>query len=270
MKTKLIAIVSSMALAITSLIGCTNSDSNAGLENQQPSAMSGKTCKTVDFTAADFGELHNQYVISLYNGVDFSNPTVARSKILNNFQNMGIDTSVFNMSEDEFKSKVLSVNEQLSTYKYDLRQWSNNPISQKESYPYIVRILNETDNINNLDAFNDKLSLIEQEAQANLSCDDLDVVLGTVKVAKSSAKLWAPTTLGGDGFFDSTFGQDPPMQIMSWRGALIGDVSGSAQYFTAIGVAGAAGLGVPGANAVILGGWGIAAALASGCGALGF
>lgn len=270
MKTRLIAIVSSMALTIASLIGCTNSDNTAGLENQQPRALSGKTCKTIDFSAADFGDLHNQYVMSLYNGVDFSNLTAARNKILNNFQNMGIDASVFNMSEDEFKSKVLSVNEQLSAHKYDLRQWSNNPISQKASYPYIVKILNEADHINSLDAFNDKLNSIEQQAQANLSCDDLDVVLGTVKVAKSSAKLWAPTTLGGDGLFDSTFGQNPPMQIMSWRGALIGDASGSAQYFMSIGVAGAAGLGVPGANAAILGGWAIAAALASGCGAMGF
>lgn len=140
---------------------------------------------------------------------------------------------------------------------------------QKESYPYIVKIPNEADHVNSLDAFNDKLNSIEQQAQANLSCNDLDVVLSTVKVAKSSAKLWAPTALGGDGLFDSTFEHNPPMQIMSWRGALVGDISGSAQYFTTLGIASAAGV-VSGANAIILGGWAIAAALASGCGAMGF
>ena len=50
---------------------------------------------------------------------------------------------------------------------------------------------------------------------------------------------------------------------------VVGDLSASAQYFTGLGIGIAIGW-VPGANVVILGSWGIAAAIGSACGALGF
>ena len=46
---------------------------------------------------------------------------------------------------------------------------------------------------------------------------------------------------------------------------VVGDLSASAQYFTRLGIGIAIGW-VPGANVVILGSWGIAAAIGSACG----
>lgn len=270
MKKRIIAVVSATALAITTFVACNKSDNKIETSNQQLSTMSASSCVTVDFNSADFGELHNQYVISLYNGVNFSNLNNAKTQILNNFKNMQVDASVFNMTEEDFKNSVLSVNQELSNHKYDLREWSNNPLANSNLYPYVVKILNEIDNITNLSTFNSKLNSIEQEAINNLTCSDLDLVLGTLKVAKSSAKLWAPTSMGGDGLFDNTFGNNPPQLLKGWKGAVVGDASGSAAYFTTMGIGMAVGWAIPGANVAILGMWALSAGVASATGALGF
>lgn len=270
MKTKNLAIISATALVISLFVACKKSDNNIEIDNQPLSTMATSDCARVDFNAADFVELNNQYVIALYGEVDFSNLHNVKAQILNNFGNMPIDASAFQMSEQKFKDIVLIANLQLANYKYDLRQWSNNPISQSISYSYIIKILDEIDRVTSLRAFNVNLSFIEQKAKANLTCNDLDIVLGTIEVAKNSAKLWAPTSIGGDGLFDYSFGSNAPMQTMSWQRAIIGNASASALHFLTLGVGPAVSKATPGANAAILAGWALAAAVGFACGALGF
>ena len=54
----------------------------------------------------------------------------------------------------------------------------------------------------NIADFNNKLDIIETRARQNLTCQDLDIVIATIGVTKSSAYLWEPIEIGGYGLFE--------------------------------------------------------------------
>jgi hypothetical protein len=265
MKRKFIAVAAATLFGLTTFIACNKKD-NTTTQAKQAKMDATAQCQQADFTTFDFGAAHNSDVQALYQGVDFSNPTTAKQQIIDNFNNIEVDASQLGMSNEDYHTKVIAMVNNLAAIHYDLRNTTDVAVRGSKYFPYIVRILNEASNITDLQKFNTNILAIETDATNNLSCLDLDVVLGTAKVAISSAALWAPTSLGGQAYGD---GKVWLSLDSGWRGALIGDCSGSAGYFTSIGIGGALGWGIPGANVALLGGWALAAAIGSGCGALG-
>lgn len=136
----------------------------------------------------------------------------------------------------------------------------------------IFNIIYRTSNLSN---FYRSIDEIEMQARRQLTNNSLEIVLGTISVAKASVYLWAPKSIGGLGTFDSitdlgfqiTNGGNP-QAIWTWDGAVKGDVAGSMGYFAGLGVASVMGA-APGGNAVILVGWAVSAAIASVSGGFG-
>lgn len=105
------------------------------------------------------------------------------------------------------------------------------------------------------------------DSDVSLTCFDVELLTGTIEVAKNSAYLWLPRENGGLDFY--SISQEGKVQPRwSWRNAARADVTASASYFMSLGVGAAAGLLVPGSNAAILGGWGLSAGISSALGGL--
>lgn len=253
-------------------------------------AFAQKECNPLNFNETNIGILHNDYVSDAYSKVDLSDKGKAREQFVNYFVSIQFDARPMGISNEDFFSIVKNNNEELSAADYDFRKL-NNPSISKNVRSLMIRILNFSDTITNLDEYNSNLDVIQKEANGVLNCEDLNTITGAIIIAKNSASLWAPKEIGGQGLYDAKIVADlnnlkysdyafenlkggpnanQVIMLRWWQRALIGDVSGAAQYFTGIGIAGAAGLGVPGANGVILGGAAIATGLGSACAALGF
>jgi hypothetical protein len=273
MKKSVFAIMAIAMLGMSTFVACNKRETvqkpvndNAKMQIMSTSSI----CSQANFNEVDFGAAHNSAVIALYKGVDFSNLETARQHVIENFIKSEVNPQPLGLTQNEYYKKSIEMVNNLAAMGYDFRNNQSSTIRNAKYFPYIVRILNEIDGIgNSLQTFNGRLDGIQNDAIQNLECLDRDVVLGSIKIAKSSAQLWASTAIGGEGLFDRIDGNGLAMP-MGWRGALIGDVSGSAQYFAGLGIGAAVGWAIPGANVAILGGWALAAGLASGCGAMGF
>lgn len=110
------------------------------------------------------------------------------------------------------------------------------------------------------------MDVLQKRASAELRGLDLDIVTGTIQIAKSSARLWAPAELGGTNYY-AQYASRRRNERGGWKGAIYGDISGSASYFQGLGIGCALGW-APGGNVVILGGWAISAGIASAYAAL--
>lgn len=117
---------------------------------------------------------------------------------------------------------------------------------------YVNQILNYAETSATLQEFNSHVDAIKNSAIANLTGENLDIVIGATEIATSSAYLWAPEDQGGYALLDKTLGYSASEEIIStdgpvtyaskpmarWKKALIGDVGASSQYFMAIGIGG--------------------------------
>ncbi len=112
------------------------------------------------------------------------------------------------------------------------------------------------------------------QAERELFGQNLEIVLGTVNIAKSSAYLWFSKSDGGMGLLDSikSGGNFPTMPYThgsltagKWNtgNAVRGDVGSSFAYFAGLGFLGLISAAVPGTNVAILGGWAVAVAVGS-------
>lgn len=239
---------------------------------------------TLEDQMKKLGENHNKLVTGSYeyaikmrnsrnlNARELVNPEVVKEDILNYFKSQNFDPSALNLTTQQFWTNTENMISTLGDYNYDYKD-----LPQKSGsavcIPYFERILeivNENSTIadiqNSLDAY--VVDVVEKELTGN----DLQAVLGTISITKSSTYLWFPEELGGYDLLTKTFGRpDNSMGKMSWwKRAIVGDASASAQYFLGIGVGGAISAAfVPGTNAVLFGGWAITAGIGSACGALG-
>ncbi len=260
-----------VTIASTVFISCRKEQAIDIKQNIKNSAKYLSSYSPLDFTQINLGTLHNQYVINSYNNLDFSKSTW-REDLFNNYSNINFDPTPLGLTHAQFVERLRTFNNQMASFSYDVRNATTSPINENIS-PFVNQILNECDNITSLEVFNTKLNEIQTNAEHTLYGQDLDIIKASIIVGRSSAYLWAPKSIGGYGLFDQLKMRTKTYNVnvcaKGWRGAVVGDVSASAQYFTGLGIGIAIGW-VPGANVVILGSWGIAAAIGSACGALGF
>lgn len=231
----------------------------------------------LDFNAVDIGELHNQTVISLYNGVDFTNLQNAENGINNNFVNLQYDPSTLGISKNQFNQFSFDLIDDLKACNFDLRNCNSSIITSEASYPFIVQILDAIDNITTVNNLNTNLDGIQNQAALSLSQADLDVIIAAIKIAKKSAYLWSPVSMGGLGYYEDIFGPFPPAPTPSGmsdaarnliKKVLVSDVSALSASFIKLGGMIAVGLEIPAVNVAILVGLAVDAALGSAFGGL--
>lgn len=244
-----------LAFVLLSLMACNKNDSSNEVKQYTP----------VNFKALNIGALHNNSIISVFKNrnVTRTSGTMAftQQDMLNNYKAYfsGIDFSPVGSSSGEMYWKAIKLVNELAEADYDFRNMQNTGASENVTL-YMKKLLDGIEAGTDLTSINQYIDALSAEANANLTGFDLDVITGTCIIAKSSAKLWAPVSEGGLGY-----GSQVSLQTgRSWWGKMIvGDVSGSAGYFLGMGIGGAVGWFVPGANVAILGMWALTAGIAS-------
>jgi hypothetical protein len=230
---------------------------------------------SVNFGELNLGELHNQTVIALYDNVDFTNIASVHPNIEQNFHALDYDPSALNITRTEFDNDAISFCNELKLYNYDMTNWTSSSIQSSDAYPYLEQIISEVKTMTTLLSLNNSLDGVRNSAQGALSGEQLDIVIGAILIAKSSAYLWSPTNDGGYGLFDQKFdgiienfgtSDITTKKKKAILAAIVGDISASGFYFTRLGILGAVGV-VPGGNLAILGGWAAYAGIGSAKGA---
>jgi hypothetical protein len=217
---------------------------------------------------ATIGTLHNNYVTEVYQNVDFLNCDACADEVIAEFANLDVDLSGYGKTQEELIAGAELLYVELELIQFDLRNWQDHPFSP-ESYVHLTTIMEKMDVMGNYQDFitdmNDLQAIID--ADVSLSCFDVELLTGTIEVAKSSAFLWLPRENGGLDFYSTS--QEGKVELRwSWGRAAQADVASSAAFFMTMGVGGALGLLVPGSNAVIATGWALSTAIGSALGGL--
>ena len=227
----------------------------------------------IGFTKAELatvGVLHNQYLTEVYQKVDFLNCDDCSDEIIEAFSEKKIDLTEIDKSKEELIAETEVLYHDLEDIQFDLRNWSEDPFSSA-SYVHLTTIMEKIDEMENHNDFVIEMNALQLivESDASLSCFDVELLTGTIEVAKNSALLWLSEENGGLNFGAITHKGRVEQRRWSWRGAVKADVAASAVYFTSMGVGLAVGLITPGTNVAILGMWGITASLSSALGGIG-
>jgi|GEM_PF-2306633 len=240
---------------------CSENEGNLAFLNPQCFGFTKEELKNV-------GKMHNEYVTSVYQTVDFRTCQGCDLEVINEFSKIDINLSQLEKTKEELilESKVRF--EQLKDISFDLRQLNNHKFSQN-SFDYLSQLMEEMDKIENYDDFVTNLVKLQSniDEDISLSCFDWELLTGTIEVAKASVYLWLPKSLGGLDYYQLAHNGQIGSR-WSWRNAAKADVAESATYFLGLGIGAAAGLFVPGSNVAILGGWALSAGLSSALGGL--
>lgn len=255
-KNRIIAITLLAMLGTTVFVACKKESSSQTTTNSRMTIKSStRECLTLNFVEVNIGQLHNDGIKKVYEGLDFKDPVAARAKIINNFEAINYDPTTLGITREQFNSETRSIISELEANNYDIRNYTDASITSAASYPYLVNIMNEIEGLVDLTELNQSLDVIENQVNANLTCTDKDVVLATIKIARSSAQLWLPTNLGGEGYYDQVVlmkgGKTSAAQRLITN-AIIADASSLSASFLKWGAMLAVGLEVPGANMAIL------------------
>ncbi len=212
------------------------------------------------------GTLHNQLVIEAYEKVDFLSCENCIDEVITAFSEIEIDLTGIDLSKNVIIEEAVLLYQNLSEIHFDLRNWSDSLPFSPESYQYLIILMEEIDameNFYNFEVAMDYLQLVI-EADNSLNCFDVELLTGTIEVAKNSAYLWTPVEHGGLNLYSIPHeGSTQSRVSWNWRRAVKGDVSASASYFLGMGIGLAAGLLTPGTNAGIIGMWAIGAGITS-------
>ena len=107
------------------------------------------------------------------------------------------------------------------------------------------------------------LNTLKGLVSTNLTCSDRDFLLTCISVASRSAYLWAPTTIGGQGYYDAVIAakglNGKASARFDWKNVLGADIAGAAGEFFKYGL----GLSTPGANVAIATDIAVGAAISS-------
>jgi hypothetical protein len=232
------------------------------------------TYVNVNFKEMKIGENHNRYLINAFEKIKKSinkNGTYRlsgneqdeyRKMLIADFETIDYDpTSIGFPTYQSFLLDAVAWADTLRLYEYDINELSTNYLTQSAEV-FVNEILSEIDHASTLQEMQQKLQGIEARANVSLHNIDLDIVMGTLEITKSSAYLWAPESEGGYDLYTRTFGV-APVSISNgrvvesgccwWKRAIKGDAVASASYFLRLG-GGLAFGAVPGTNVAILGG----------------
>lgn len=107
---------------------------------------------------------------------------------------------------------------------YDIREWTNSPFNQT-IHSYLSTIMDALDQSSSYQSFVSELNSLQNAARADnsLSCFDLEIILVSIEVAKKSAYLWMPRSMGGLGVNLSS-GNSVQLR-WGWRRAAMADVA---------------------------------------------
>jgi hypothetical protein len=216
---------------------------------------------------ATVGTLHNQYVTEVYQKVDFLNCNDCSGEVIEVFAEIELDLTGVDKSKEELIEEAKVLYQDLEAIQFDLRNWTDHQFSS-EAFVHLTTIMAEMDAMESYDAFVADMIQLQTvvDSDGSLTCFDVELLTGTIEVAKNSAFLWLPRNLGGLDYYSISH-PNQAQPRWNWGKSLRADVASSAGYFLRLG--GAAALGVvPGTNAVILGGWAFTAGFASALGGL--
>lgn len=258
----------------TTFVACKKESQVTNTENSSQKAK--MDCTQINFSEVNIGQLHNDKIKEFYSGVNLSNSSEAEQNILTKFKNFNYDPSVLGFTRTQYNQMSTELLDSLKKYNYDIRNWNIPELRNSSAYPYIVPIMEEIEKFEQVSSLNIALDSIKNLAITKLSCEDRDLVIGTIEITKSSAKLWSDESMGGEGFyrqsFPDKFSDDPNLRNKSAKqiikAAIIGDASALSASFLKMGAMIAVGLEVPGANVAILVGLAADALLGSAMAAL--
>ena len=200
--------------------------------------------------------------------MDFLNCDDCSDEVLEEFSKIDVDLSGYAKTKEELIAEAKTLYSELEAIQFDLRNWTDHPFTS-ESFVHLTTIMEEMDAMGNNDDFVSDMNQLQVvvDSDASLTCFDVELLTGTIEVAKNSAYLWLPRDNGGLDFY--SISQEGKVQSRwSWRNAAKADVAASASYFMGNSVLWAVGAAVPGANAAILGGWALSAGIGSALGGL--
>ncbi len=200
LKRKLIIVVM-LIIGITAFLSCTKESTNN--DNKSNKNL------TLKESTLDLASLHNNTVIQLYNQVDFSDSTVAKNMIWNNFKNnVSIDSSILgelNMSRDSFNIFSQFVYSEVENCQFDVRNSVKYSMNGTKVYTYLNQLLSIADKFDENSTVNDMIAQVNQIknlASENLSETDLIFVSSVADVFIGSIQLWLPQDMGGKGYTD--------------------------------------------------------------------
>lgn len=182
------------------------------------------------------------------------------------FKGIDADVSGLGISLDSLIDFAVAVYDSLESY--DIREWTNSPFNQT-THSYLSTIMDALDQSSSYQEFVNELNSLQNTARADnsLSCLDLEIVEGAIEVAKKSAYLWMPTSMGGLGIYSSK-NNSIQFRAWSWRKALMADVASVAADMYGMAAVLAFTAAAPPANAAIAIGIGVSAAVGSALGGL--
>lgn len=271
------------------LAGC-NKESIAPIPNETSFQI--KPFNFSEEEIASVGSIHNGYLEDSYATLTVSGKTSARDELASYFDSVDIDFSLIGHTPRSLRM--------LSGKEYDSFRANKFLLTPKHDYdrydiinPYLINIYNALENVGSLKEFEKSMTLLYHnlEQTQDLTAFEVEVLKITIAVAKSSAALWMPVSMGGKGLIhpkkrpsllkncdtdpeeDADVGEnqgdDDCGWNWNWGGAVAGDISGATSAVLWLGIEGAATAAwIPGSNAVILGGIGFSAAFGSAVGGI--
>ena len=217
---------------------------------------------------ATVGTLHNQYVTEVYQKVDFLSCDDCSGEVIDAFSEIEIDLTGVDKSKEELIEEAKVLFQDLEAIQFDLRNGTDHQFSSA-AFVHLTTIMEEMDAMENYDVFVANMIQLQNivDLDGSLTCFDVELLTGTIEVAKNSAFLWLSRDQGGLDFY-STSQKGKVQPRWSWRNAAKADVASSAVYFEAMGIGLAAGLIMPGLNSAILGMWALSSGMSSVLGGL--
>ena len=215
------------------------------------------------------GTLHNQYVTEVYQKVDFLKCDDCSEQVIDAFAEIELDLTGVDKSKEELIEEAKVLYQKMETIQFDLRNLTDHQFSSN-AFVHLITIMEEMDAMENYNVFVSDMNQLQRvvDSDVSLTCFDVELITGTIEVAKNSAYLWLPKDQGGLDFHSiSKEGKVQPRR-WNWRNAARADVAASAVYFESMGIGLAIGLITPGSNAAILGMWGLSAGMSSALGGL--
>lgn len=199
------------------------------------------------------GEKHNEYVNGMFVNLVEKGEAFSSQNIEKEFKEMDVDLSGTELTLDEIVDKAVDYSNQCNAKNKTMI--ANSEMSEELSY-YLNEVNsaivddyeNTIDNLNKLEDI-----VVSDQGIAN---EDYNVVIGTIGVAKHSAKLWM------DGDLDVSVANKYVPQATP-KSTVTADASASSAYFLGIGASAMVGLATPVTAVGVLGGWAISAAIGS-------
>lgn len=208
----------------------------------------------------NIGKLHNEVLISSYEGIELVKPENKAAHVREHFYNLDLDIhstgydakSLYDASEQWYhqskENNFLIRNENLNTAYLN---------------KYLELIYDELSKTTSIQDFEGRMNNLEASLQGDddLKLFEIEAIKVSISIAKNSAGVWMPTSMGGIGLTSNGIVTSIEKK-WNWGGMVLGDISGAMSVMAELGVAGAVLGTVPGTNAAI----GVAVAVSSGIG----